>query len=186
LYATALGLVEPTYIQVGKEMFSEMSDTAVKDEIAEHLSDEMKKHSDTLFLFGAGGTIDYIAQKLGFDNTVLGIDAVFQGKTLEQDVNEQRILRLLEMYPKTMIIISPIGAQGFIFGRGNLPFSPDVIRKIGLDNIIVIATPAKMISTQLLRVDTGDMSLDKEFADYGMMMVVIGYRMSRVVRIQAV
>ncbi len=185
LYATAQSLVEPTYIQVGKEMFSEMSEITVKDEIAEHISDFMKQHSNELFFFGAGGTIEHIARKLGFENTVLGIDAVFKGKTIDYDVNEKKIIELLEIYHKAKIVISPIGAQGFIFGRGNQPFSPQVIRKVGLDNIVVVSTPAKVSTTPLLRVDTGDKELDQLFAEYEMMMVVIGYHMFRVVRIQS-
>lgn len=185
LFATAQGLVEPTYIQVGKEMFSEMSEIAVKDEIAEHISDVMKEHTDELFFFGAGGTIEHIAKKLGFNNTVLGIDAVFKSKSICCDVNEKKIIELLEKYPKAKIVISPIGAQGFIFGRGNQPFSPQVIQKVGLDNIIVVSTPAKIVATPVLRVDTGDKDLDRLFAEYEMMMVVIGYHMYRVVRIQS-
>ena len=82
------------------------------------------------------------------------------------------------------MILSPIGAQGFILGRGNLQLSPRVIKKIGLDNIIVISTPSKLISTPVLRVDTGDKDLDYQFMEKEFMMVVIGYRMSRVVKLQ--
>ena len=186
LYATAQSLVEPNYIQVGKAMFSEMSETDVKDELAEHIDDEMKQHPQDLFLIGSGGTLEYIANKLGFEDTVLGVDAVYQGKTIAKDINEEEILRLLDKYPSAKIVVSPIGAQGFIFGRGNLQFSPNVIRRVGIDNIIVVSTPAKVLATPLLRVDTGDIRLDKRFAEYEMMMVVIGYRLRRVVRIQKV
>lgn len=186
MYATAVSLVEPNYIQVGKAVFSELSETDVKDEISEHIEDEMNQHPDTLFLFGAGGTIEYIAKKLGLADTVLGIDAVIKGKTIATDINEQKILDLLDKHKKAKIIVSPIGAQGFIFGRGNLQFSPKVIRRVGFDNIIVVSTPAKVLATPLLRVDTGDRDLDRLFADYEMIMVVIGYRLHRVIRIQAV
>ena len=184
LYATALGLVEPQYIQVGKAMFSELSETEIKDELAEHLQDEMKDHSDAVYFFGAGGTIDYIAKKLGFENTVLGVDAVIRNKTIAKDVSEKDILKFIDTYEKAKIVVSPIGAQGFIFGRGNLQFSPIVLKRIGFDNIIVVSTPAKIAATPLLRVDTGDAILDRRFIDMEMMMVVIGYRLFRVVRMQ--
>ena len=100
------------------------------------------------------------------------------------DLNEQEILKLLKKYSKAKVILSPIGAQGFILGRGNLQLSPKVIRKIGLDNIIVVSTPTKIKSTPILRVDTGDKKLDKLFSEKEFMMVVIGYRLSRVVRLQ--
>ena len=82
------------------------------------------------------------------------------------------------------MVLSPIGAQGFILGRGNLQLSPGVIKQVGLDNIIVVSTPSKLISTPFLRVDTGNKRLDSDFVKKEFMMVVIGYRLSRVVRIQ--
>ncbi|MDG6219659.1 MAG: ATP-NAD kinase, partial [Candidatus Thermoplasmatota archaeon] len=69
---------------------------------------------------------------------------------------------------------------------GNLQLSPKVIKKIGLDNIIVVSTPAKLKITPVIRVDTGDITLDKAFVDYEMMLVVIGYRTSRVVHIESI
>jgi predicted polyphosphate/ATP-dependent NAD kinase len=184
LYGIAKGIIEPTYIQVGKSLFESVSDDDLKDELADHIKDELEKHPDWLFLFGTGGTIDHIAQKLNIENTLLGIDAVYQKKLLAQDVNEEQILRLLKKYPKAKIILSPIGAQGFILGRGNLQLSPEVINKIGIENIIVVSTPSKLIHTPILRVDTGDKRLDHRFADQGYFMVVIGYRLSRVAKLQ--
>jgi predicted polyphosphate/ATP-dependent NAD kinase len=184
LFGVVQGIIEPTYIQVGKACFESVSDDEVKDELAEHINDELEKHKDWLFLFCSGGTIDYIAKKLNIEHTLLGIDAVYNKQLIERDVNEQQILTLLKKYPKAKILLSPIGAQGFILGRGNLQLSPAVIRKMGLDNIIVVATPSKLMHTPLLRVDTGDKKLDDLFAKQGYLMVVIGYRLSRVVKLQ--
>jgi len=184
LYGVARGIVEPTYIQVGKASYESITDDEVKDELAEHVKDELEKYSDWLFLFCAGSTIEYIAKKLNIEHTLLGIDAVYQKKLVGKDVNEQQILTLLKQYPKTKLLLSPIGAQGFILGRGNLQLSPAVIRKIGVENIIVVATSSKLLHTPLLRVDTGDKNLDCLFAKQGYLMVVIGYRLSRVVKLQ--
>jgi len=184
LFGIAMGIVEPTYVQVGKTFYESVSDDEVKDELAEHIIDEIEQNSDFLFLFGSGGTIDYITRKMNIDNTLLGIDAVYQKKLVGVDLNEKGILRLLDKYPKAKVLLSPIGAQGFILGRGNLQLSPQVVRKIGLDNIIVVSTPSKLASTPMLRVDTGDKKLDHDFMEKEFMMVVIGYRLSRVVKIQ--
>lgn len=184
LFGIAKGIVEPTYVQVGKASFQSVSDNHIKDEIAEHIEDELKENNEYLYLFGSGGTIDYIAKKLGFKNTLLGIDAVHKKKVVGTDLNEKGLLKLLKKYSKAKVILSPIGAQGFILGRGNLQLSPEVIKKIGLDNIIVISTPSKLKSTPVLRVDTGDKKLDKKFREKEFIMVVIGYRLSRVVKIQ--
>ena len=100
------------------------------------------------------------------------------------DVNEEKILKLLNKYSKAKLILSPIGAQGFILGRGNLQLSPRIIKKIGLDNIIVVSTPSKLASIPFIRVDTGDKELDHLFVEQDFIMVVIGYRLSRVVTIQ--
>lgn len=184
LFGIAKGIVEPTYVQVGKSTFESISDNEVKDELAEHVKDAIEKNSDYLFLFGSGGTIDYIAKKLNLKNTLLSIDAVYKKKVIGTDLNEKKILGLLKKYNKVKLILSPIGAQGFILGRGNLQLSPKVIKKIGLDNIIIVSTPAKLSSTPFLRVDTGDKELDRLFAEKEFMMVVFGYRISRVVKIQ--
>ena len=87
---------------------------------------------------------------------LLGIDAVAGGKIVGKDLAERQILDLLERYPDRRLILSPIGAQGFVLGRGNQPLSPAVIRGIGIGNIMLIATPAKLARTPLLRFDTGD------------------------------
>ncbi len=184
LYGVAKGIVEPTYVQVGKASFQSVSEDYIRDELAEHIEDEMKENSDYLYLFGSGGTINYISKKLEIENTILGIDAIYKNKNIGKDLNEKKILKLIDTYSKAKVILSPIGAQGFILGRGNLQLSPEIIEKIGLDNIIVISTPTKIKATPVLRVDTGDEKLDKKFQEKEYIMVVIGYRLSRVVKIQ--
>jgi predicted polyphosphate/ATP-dependent NAD kinase len=185
LFGVARGIVEPTYIQVGKICFESVSDDVIKDELTEHIIDEIEQNNNFLYLFGSGGTIDYITTKMNIKNTLLGIDAVYNKKLIGKDVNEEQILKLLKRYPKVKIILSPIGAQGFILGRGNLQLSPTVIKKIGLNNIIVISTPSKLINTPVIRVDTGDKKLDQMFVKLEFFMVVIGYRLSKVVKIQS-
>jgi len=184
LFGIAKGIVEPIYIQVGKSVYETASDDEIKDELAEHITEEIEENKDFLYLFGSGGTIDYIANKMNLENTLLGIDAIYNKKNIGKDLNEKKILKLLEKYQKVKLILSPIGAQGFILGRGNLQLSPKVIKKIGLDNIIVISTPSKLANTPVIRVDTGDKKLDKEFAELEYIMVVTGYRFSRVVKFQ--
>lgn len=184
LFGVAKGIIEPTYIQVGKSFYEEISDDQIKDELTEHIEDEIHQNPNTLFLFGSGGTIDYIAKKLGFNNTLLGIDAFYQKKMVEKDLNEQQLLKLLQKYKSVKLVLSPIGAQGFILGRGNLQLSPKIIKKIGFDNIIVIATPSKLLNTPIIRVDTGDSKLDQKFLNMEFLMVVIGYRLSRIVKIK--
>ena len=184
LYGIAKGIIEPTYVQVGKTVFESISEDEIRDELYEHILDEIEENPEYLYFFGSGGTVDYIAGKLNIKNTLLGIDAVYQKKTIGLDLNEEKILKLLKKYPKSKVILSPIGSQGFILGRGNLQLSEKVVKKIGIDNIIIVSTPSKLKATPVLRVDTGDKNLDKSFLEKEFMMVVIGYRISRVVRLQ--
>ena len=88
-------------------------------------------------------------------------------------MNEGEILKLLKKCDEVKIIVSPLGKQGFIFGRGNQQISSSVIKKVGIGNIIIIATPHKLSQTESLKVDTGDEELDKAFAGYRR--IITGY-----------
>jgi predicted polyphosphate/ATP-dependent NAD kinase len=81
-------------------------------------------------------------------------------------------------------VLSPIGAQGFVLGRGNQQLSPDVVRRIGPENIVVVATPSKLARTPVLRFDTGDPSLDARLAEKGYVRVVTGYRLRRLAKVE--
>jgi predicted polyphosphate/ATP-dependent NAD kinase len=185
MYGTAKTLLEPALVQAGKMLFAEVSDEAMKDEIASHVKELMEEEPGTLFLLGPGSTVEHIAKRLGVEKTVLGVDAVLGGKLVGRDLDEAGIQKLLDRYPKAKLIVSPIGAQGFILGRGNLQLSPAVIRRVGVPNVTVVATPAKLNATPMLRVDTGDPELDREFAKREYLFVVIGYRTSKLHPIQA-
>ena len=76
-------------------------------------------------------------------------------------------------------MLSPLGAQGFVLGRGNLELSPAIVRQIGIENIVIVATPAKLARTPVLRFDTGDPGLDDELAQAGYLRVIVGYHRQR-------
>jgi predicted polyphosphate/ATP-dependent NAD kinase len=79
------------------------------------------------------------------------------------DVNEKQILQAIRG-KSAQIIVTPIGGQGFIFGRGNQQISAKVIHQVSLDNIVVVATESKLSSLKgSLKVDTGDSDLDNAF-----------------------
>jgi predicted polyphosphate/ATP-dependent NAD kinase len=183
LFHAVLTPFEPTYTQSAKALIEEVGDVEIREEIAESLHEQFEREAGMLVLLGPGSTVKSIADRWGIDKTLLGIDAVADGKLLGKDLNERRILDLLPRFEKRRLVLSPIGAQGFVLGRGNLPLSPDVIRAIGLENIMVIATPAKLMRTPVLRFDTGDRALDDELACAGYVIVVTGYRRRRVVKV---
>jgi predicted polyphosphate/ATP-dependent NAD kinase len=144
----------------------------VMEAIACEIMDRMK--DDCVYVIGPGTTTRAITSKLGLNKTLIGVDAVFKGKLVGTDVNEAQLLELLEKR-KAKIIITPIGGQGYIFGRGNQQISPEVIKKVGRDNIRVVATPEKINSLRgrPLLVDTGDRAVDRMLSGY--IRVVTGY-----------
>ena len=182
LFHSALTPYEPTFTQSAKILIAQTTDAEAKAEIAGYLMEEIGAQPDTLLLLGPGSTVQAIGDALSIDKTLLGIDAVRSATMIGKDLNENQILDLLDRYPRRKLILSPIGAQGFVLGRGNLQLSPEVIKRIGQESIIVVATPAKLARTQALRFDTGDATLDAELRGSGYIPVVIGYRLRRLVR----
>jgi len=162
-------------VQVAKQVYEESDEERAKQEIARFIQEVMLP--GTLYILGAGTTTEAIAHRLGVQKTLLGVDAIKDGVLVAMDVNEKTILDLAGQEKEIRIILSPIGAQGFILGRGNQQISAQVVKKAGLKNIIVVATPHKLRETPLLYVDSGDPALDREFGNS--VQVISGYRMAQ-------
>ncbi len=145
---------------------------SVLEAIAENVVEKMEE--DVVYVIGPGSTIAPIMKKLGLKNTLLGVDLVKNGRLLAEDANEKQILDLIEG-EKTKIVVTVIGGQGYIFGRGNQQISAEVIKKAGKQNIIVVATSEKIFSLEYekLLVDTGDEEVNKMLCGY--MRIITGY-----------
>lgn len=157
------------------------SGSELEDQLAsaEWVVEQLKP--DTLYLLGPGTTIKAITDVMELSKTLLGVDALYNGAIIQSDLNELDILSLFQHYPERYIVVTPIGGNGFIFGRGNKQLSAQVIRQTGQKNIIVVSTPQKIGQLNQLRVDTHDEELDKSLAGYRQ--VIIGYRESRMVNV---
>ena len=133
-----------------------------------------KMEDGWLYVIGPGTTTRAITSRLGLDKTLIGVDVVAEGKLVAADVNESQLLELLEGR-KAKIVVTPIGGQGYIFGRGNQQISPQVIKRVGKENIIVVSTTGKIHSLRgrPLWVDTGDRAIDEMLS--GHIRVVTGY-----------
>jgi len=162
-------------IQLSKHVYEEGDEERAKGEIARFIDEIMIP--DVLYILGAGTTTESIASRLGVKKTLLGVDAVKNGKMIAMDIDEKTLWTLLEQVQEAKIILSPIGAQGFILGRGNQQISARIVRRVGTGNIIVVATPHKLRETPILYVDSGDPVLDAGFGDT--ILVVSGYRMAQ-------
>jgi len=163
---------ENQFMQSMKQGGISQKEIALQD-IAAYVVETME--DDRLYLIGSGTTPKAILDELQLPDTLLGIDAVKNNQLVASDVNEQQILQLLEINKQVTLIITIIGGQGHVFGRGNQQISPEVIRQIGLENIVIISTPEKIhsLNGQPMRVDTGDENLNKSL--YGMVPVITGY-----------
>ncbi|TET27590.1 MAG: ATP-NAD kinase, partial [Candidatus Bathyarchaeum sp.] len=171
---------EPSLIQ-GAKMASPMTESELRNQaaIAIYVTESMKE--DVVYVVSAGTTTRTIGDLLDEKKTLLGVDLFCNKKLVAKDVNEKQILEAIKD-KKAQIIVTPIGGQGFIFGRGNQQISPKVIRKVGKDNITVIATENKMKNLKRLKVDTGDTELDASFR--GTINVVTDYKVEQTVLIE--
>jgi predicted polyphosphate/ATP-dependent NAD kinase len=145
------------------------SQEAIAAEVIDHMSD------DYFYLIGPGSTTGRILQALGLDHSLLGIDLIHRKKLLGKDLNEAQILQKIAG-KKIKLILTPIGGQGFLLGRGNQQISAEVIRLVGKDNIVVAATKQKIhsLNGRPLQVDTGDEALDRELGGY--YRIITGFR----------
>ncbi len=169
------------FLQAGKEASSlGASNVESQREIGEYVAEIMAK--ETLYFLGPGTTVKAVASAIGVDKTLLGVDAVCAGKRVGSDLNEAAILALMARHSKRIIIVTPLGGNGFLFGRGNRQFTPEVIRSVGKGNILVVATPDKLHNLKCLRVDTDDPTLDQQLA--GSIEVVTGYKYTKVMRVK--
>lgn len=159
-------------LQAGKKASSTgTSARENKEEVSRYLDEEMEEN--VLYLLGPGTTIKSLTDRLGIPKTLLGVDAVNNGKLLRSDVNEKDILELYGHYPRRKIIVTPLGGNGFIFGRGSRQFTPEVLAQTGKENIILAGDRDKITCLDCLHVDTGDLEVDKSLA--GMREVIVGF-----------
>jgi predicted polyphosphate/ATP-dependent NAD kinase len=183
LYMAARTPFEPAYVQAAKVIVAGPDEEAAQEDIAAHLREEIEEEPDTLFILGPGSTLQAVGRALRVDKTLLGIDAVVRGGVAGKDLDECGILDLLVRYPACKLVLSPIGAQGFVLGRGNQQLSPAVIERIGAGNLVVVATLGKLARTPLLRFDTGDSALDAALISRRYFSVIVGYHRLRLVKV---
>ena len=180
LYAEAMTPSSPRWMQGSKQRVEVSGEEDTTEGLADHIR-EILVTDDRMIIWGSGGTLRKIGEMNGFEPTTLGIDATTGKEQVGTDLSESDLLELLSEHDgPTTLLLSPMGGQGFLIGRGNLQLSPQVLRLIGIDNILGVVTPAKLLSVRKLRIETGDSELDAEFAAMRYMKVLQGYRTTRV------
>ena len=174
LHGFLKGPFVPMRIQGSKQISPETVDEKENQTaIARFIIEEMQP--EATYILGPGTTVKRIAELLGVEKTVLGVDIYKKGKVI-LDVDERRIFEEVEDWQNTWIILSPIGHQGILLGRGNQQISPEIIKRVEKQRIIVAATKSKLQSIEgnVLRVDTGDAEVDNMLKGY--IKVVTDYR----------
>lgn len=185
---------ELRYVQAVKSGGKE-SDELVLHDISEDVIAHMADNDGHLFIIGSGSTTDFLMNELGLSNTLLGVDLVQNEALIASDVTEELLwqklthinesqtneIQTIQTPQSAKLVITLIGGQGHIFGRGNQQLSPRIIRFIigqngGKENIIIIATKAKLtaLNNRALISDTGDNELDQLLS--GFMPITTGYK----------
>ena len=127
------------------------------EQLAEGVAEDARGDPGRTYVLGPGSTLAAVKHELGFEGSPLGVDVWRDGEVLVRDATESQVLEHLG--ERNTVVVSPIGGQGFVFGRGNPQISPDVIRR---SDVEVVASRSKLDDTGVLRVDTGDTELDEE------------------------
>ena len=146
------------FVQRVKESGREV-EALVLDDIAAEVLETMD--NDALYIIGPGTTTRAVTEALGVEGTLLGVDLVLHGELVAADVDAGRIESALDRAPRAVIVVTPIGGQGVLFGR---------------DNLLVLATKTKIteLGGRPLLLDTDDPALDRAYS--GLIRVVTGYR----------
>jgi len=177
------------YMRVPRSQFIQASKIPTyQDEYEEQVS-IAKWFSENLdenafYVIGPGSTTKVVADYLGLPKTLLGVD-VYRGKRvifLDADSETLKNFVKKNMGSKIFIVVSPTGSQGFIFGRGNVQIPSEVIKIVGKDNIIILATKSKILRTKTFYVDTGDLEVDLYLSGY--MRVISGYNEEMIIRVR--
>lgn len=178
------------YVQSVKQGGVEVDELVLAD-IAAEIEERMSSYEEALFIIGSGSTTEFIKSELGMDATLLGVDVLHNHQQLVKDADEGALLKTIADYQQSVsfevqnivLILSVIGGQGHLIGRGNQQLSPHILNKIEKSNIWVVATKSKLEQLQgkSFIVDSGDEALDKRWQ--GVLPVITGFRDEVLVRV---
>ena len=181
-YGELLVPEEGHFLQAVKNAGREVEELAVADIAAEIIEEMGEQDPHTLYIFGPGSTTLAVLSELGEDGTLLGVDLWRDGALLAADVNALQIADAIKRHREdnpenpVKIVLTAIGGQGHLIGRGNQQLSPAVLAAVGREHLMVVATKTKIteLGGRPLLIDSGDPRLDQDWS--GFIPVVTGYR----------
>ncbi len=168
------------YVQATKQGGQESEELVLADIAADVIEQMEPEH---YYVIGSGTTCAAIMEDLNLPNTLLGVDVIKNNELILQDATAKDLMELTEQQQPITIIVTLIGGQGHILGRGNQQLSPAFIKSIGWDNVWVVATKSKLkaLDGRPLIVDTADAEFDASLA--GSKRVITGYHDSVLYRV---
>jgi predicted polyphosphate/ATP-dependent NAD kinase len=126
--------------------------------------------ADTFYIVGPGTSTRYIFDLLNLEKTLLGVDVLLGKRLVKKDAAYADLRALLEDRGglKYRIVVTTIGGQGCLFGRGNQQIGPGILWEACKEDIIVVASLEKLLSIPegALYNDTGDPKLDEFLRGY--------------------
>jgi predicted polyphosphate/ATP-dependent NAD kinase len=141
--------------------------------------------TDAVTFVGAGSVCQAVKDQFWGSETLLGVDAIQGSRIVANDLDDRQIAELVDAQlakgGKVRIVLSTIGGQGMLLGRGTQMFRPDVLRKVGWDSLRVVAPPEKLLGLRALHVDTGDPAFDATAPRH--IRVTTGWNESRMMRL---
>ena len=185
MYAEVQTPSSPRWMQGAKMRVAAAEEEEVLEGLAAHVGELAQENPGMLIIWGSGGTLRAMSENLGMQTTLLGIDASRDGVLVGCDLAEDGLLELLDGNGSAgvLLLLSPMGGQGFLIGRGNLQLSPEVLRAVGVDNILGVATPGKLAILSELRIDSGDPDLDADIRERRYLRVLQGFRTTRLIKV---
>jgi predicted polyphosphate/ATP-dependent NAD kinase len=156
----------------GRKAPSPLDERGTLEAIAQDILDQME--TGVAYIIGPGTSTRPILGRLGLEKTLVGVDVLLDRRLLRADANEAALLHILHEHP-ARVVVTPIGGQGVLFGRGNQPISPTVLQAVGREGILVVSTPEKIhaLRGRPLLVDSGDPEVDRWLTGY--IRIITGY-----------
>ena len=149
-----------------------------KDELDNLIEDFNSRYTNnSAYLLGPGSTTNSLIESKGLKGTLLGFDILQNNKIIKADCSEEDIFKFVTNSKSDIyLVITIIGNQGFLFGRGNQQISPRILNKIDINkNLLIYATSSKLDSLENdILIDTGSSSSDSIFGKY--INIISGYK----------
>jgi predicted polyphosphate/ATP-dependent NAD kinase len=162
---------EHRYVQNVKSSGKEVEELVIAD-IAADVVEQME--DDVYYIIGSGTTVQAVMHEMGLENTLLGVDVVRNGELIANDCTAAQLLEITKGAP-TKIIITIIGGQGHIIGRGNQQLSVDLLKRVGKENVMLLATKTKLNELEGRPLICDSLSEEINHSFSGVISVTTGY-----------